>query len=774
MKAVRYYLFSFVSIVAAPCMFAQGTAAVTESGNQITVRNGVETLDITACGPGVLHIVAGPDQARAASSKQPWLVKQCQAQPLNVSRSAATVTVGGPQVKIAIALDGAVLKFEDLAGHVLLQEDSRGPRSYEPEVVNGQKLYRVSDRFVPGVHEGLYGLGQHQDGMFNYRGGVVELGQTNTSVAVPLLISSKGYGILWNTASRSWFNNRFPREMKLTSDAAHALDYYFLYGPAIDTVLHHYRDLTGHAPLFAKWAYGFVQSKDRYTSAKQLLDIAGEYRSHNVPLDLIVQDWFWWKLRGDPEYSADYLKPYPNVPQALDTLHREHVHAMISVWAKFDPASNTYHEMQQHNYLILGTKDYDPTNPGARNLYWNLLVGKLFAQGWDGFWLDASEPEGNQGISDAILYGKHLFIGNGAVYTNIFPLMHTGNVYTHWRQTGSHKRVFLLTRSAFLGQQRYAAVTWSGDVYTSWWALQRQVPAGLNFALSGIPYWTTDIGGYSPTRDPSDPRYQELYTRWYEYGAFCPIFRTHGHRPSNEVFSYGKMTPILVKYDKLRYRLMPYIYSLAWRVTSDDATIMRPLVMDWRTDPKVWNIGNQFMFGPSILVNPVTVEGATSRSVYLPPAAGWYDFWTGKRLNGAQRVEAQAPIERIPLYVRAGSILPMGPEIEYANQKPDSPIELRIYPGADGSFDLYEDAGNGYEYKQGAHSLIPIHWNDQSHTVTLGQRQGQYAGMENEITFRVVLVNPGHGVGEGVSPAFDREIQYTGKQVSVSLPRGRS
>ncbi|MBV9267940.1 MAG: DUF5110 domain-containing protein, partial [Acidobacteriaceae bacterium] len=586
----------------------------------------------------------------------------------------------------------------------------------------------------------------------------------NANVALPLLISSNGSAILWNTASRSWFDDRFPPELKLTADAADAIDYYFLYGPEMDSIIHQYRDLTGHAPLFGKWAYGYFQSKDRYRSAQELLDVAAKYRAEHVPLDTVVQDWFWWKCQGDPAYTDAYLKPHPDVPGALRQLHDENVHSIISVWAMMDPKSANYQEFAQRGFIIPGTYDYDATNPGARDAYWNMLMGPILTQGWDGFWLDSSEPEILNGRSDAVLFDKKIFMGNGARYTNVFPLLHTGGVYEHWRKSGNEKRVFILTRSAFLGQQRNATTVWSGDIFSTFPVLERQIPAGLNFALSGIPYWTTDIGGYGwPSfRDTRDPAYQELYARWYEYGVFCPIFRAHGHRSNdtNEVFSFGSVTPILIRYDKLRYRLLPYIYSLAWRVTNEDYTIQRPLIMDWRNDPRVATIGDQFMFGPAILVSPVTEEGATSRSIYLPAAAAWYDFWSGHKLDAGRRITADAPLDRIPLYVRAGSILPLAPEVEYAEQRTNQPIELRVYRGNDGNFTLYDDQGDTYAYEKGVHATIPLHWDDKSATMTIGARQGEYPGMPREQEFRIVLV-------DGSKAGAAKQVRYSGQESIV-------
>jgi len=530
----------------------------------------------------------------------------------------------------------------------------------------------------------------------------------------------------------------------------------------MDSIIHLYRSLTGHVPLFPQWAYGLFQSKDRYKTQAEILSIAAEYRSRHIPLDAIVQDWFWWNNggKGDPVYNSGYT----DVPAELKTLHDEHVHAMISAWALMDSTAENYKQIVQKGFDIPMTQAYDPTNPAARDFFWNQFVGKLFAQGWDAFWLDSSEPEEAwPHLGDAVLRDKQLHIGSGLEYTNVFPLAHTAGVEAHWLQTNPDKRVFLLTRSAFMGQQRVGAAVWSGDVYSSWWALRRQVPAGLNFALSGNPNWTTDIGGYHPLNyaQTLPPGYQELYARWFEFGAFCPVFRTHGHRDHNELWVYDQVFPALLAVDRLRYRLLPYIYSLAWKVSSDDYTIQRPLVMDFREDPATFEIGDQFMFGPDLLVSPVLTEHATSRSLYLPAATEWYDFWTGERTSGGSSIVAPAPLDRIPLDVRAGSILPLGPVIEYAGQATD-PIELRIYPGADGNFTLYEDEGDSDRYEKGAHATIPIHWDDATRTLSIASRQGSYPGMPSDHTFNVVIVSSGHGVGPDATATPDKAIHYTG------------
>jgi alpha-D-xyloside xylohydrolase len=775
---------ALTATLAAP-LFMEAQVSVTQEQGSVMVRTAADTLRLTVCSSVVIHVESSPGgQAFDATPQKPWMVDSCHPQSFTLdvptsrpgpatsddNAGPARATLSAGRLKVLISLDNGTLEFQDEHGSSLLSESSGEARTYQPVKANGEALYRVADHFDPDAEEAFYGLGQHQNGAFNYRGTTVELAQANTDVDVPLLDSTKGYGVFWNTSAVSHFDNRFMQEMKLSAEAAHGIDYYFIYGPEMDQIIHEYRNMTGHAPLFGEWAYGFFQSKERYKSSADLLRVADEYRRQHAPLDVMVQDWFWWVHQGDPEFRPD---AYPNVPLTLAQLHAEHLHAMLSVWAIFDPESKGFQEMQAKGMVIPKTTDYDPTNPAARDFYWNHLVGKEFAEGWDAFWLDSSEPEQGfgDGRSGAVLADTTLNIGNGALYANIFPLMHTGNVYQHWRDTTSQKRVFLLTRSAFAGQQRNAAVTWSGDIYSNFLAFQRQIPAGLNFALSGMPYWTTDIAGFSPARSTLDPEYQKLYTRWFEFGTFCPIFRTHGERVNdeNELFSYGPVTPILIRYDKLRYRLLPYIYSEAWKITSQDSTLMRPLVMDWRTNPKVWNIGDQFMFGKSILVSPVTEEDANSRWLYLPPAPAWYDFWTGQRTGGDQRLEVSAPLNRIPLYVKAGSIIPLGPEIEYALEKPDAPIELRVYPGANGSFDLYEDSGDTYDYEKGMRTIIPIHWNDASQTLAIGAREGSFPGMARQRVFRLLIVSANHGAGAAVSSSFDREIEYTGEPIRLTI-----
>jgi alpha-D-xyloside xylohydrolase len=743
---------------------------VVQTAGGFKAHNDREEVEVTICGESRIHVVARPIGASAPSESRPWILDKSVACPgvsFQFSQSGDATSLTTARLSVLLSAAKGQLSFKTADGAVLFGQHRNLPRTYDP--VGGTGLYHVEERFSPDALEAIYGLGQHQSGVFNYRGSTVELGQNNTDVAIPLLLSSKGWGILWNTASFTWVDNRFPVDLSFESMATDQIDYYVLYGPSMDSIIHEYRSMTGHVPLFPEWGYGLFQSKDRYKSQAEILDVAGEYRKRHIPMDAIVQDWFWWKEggEGDPIFNSGY----PDVPEELKTLHDEHVHAMISVWGMMDANSANFKEVQRQGFEIPGAHVYDSTNPAARDFFWKELAGKLFAQGWDAFWLDSAEPEEYYPhLGDAILRFKQLHIGPGLEYTNIFPLEHTSGVQEHWKQANPEKRVFLLTRSAFSGQQRNGAVVWSGDVYSSWWALRHQVPAGMNFALSGYPYWTTDIGGYHQPYDgfANEPGYQELYARWFEYGAFCPVFRTHGHRDHNELWTYDKVYPALLAVDRLRYRLLPYVYSVAWKVTSEDYTIQRPLVMDFREDPATWEIGDQFLFGPAILVSPVLKEHATERQVYLPHGADWYDFWTGERTKGGAVVEKTAPLERIPLDVRAGSILPMGPVVEYAGEARD-PIELRIYPGANGDFSLYEDEGDSYRYADGAHAIIPIHWDDAARTLTIGARSGSFAGMPQEHRFNVVLVGPGHGVGGEVTEGPDKVVRFDGTSVTLKF-----
>jgi len=742
------------------------------NGVALTMQHGVYQLEV--CTPAVIHVLYSPD-GTFPQHPDPMIVRTSwPSTSFKLNQAEKDVEISTSELKVSIARERGSISFADAQGRALLHSGGDyGGVLMTPAAVNGEKTYHAELEFFPSADEAFYGLGQHQAGVWDYAGEDVQLSQDNTNISIPFFVSSHGYGFFWNNASFSRFNDRFAQHLFVLGNVVDTVDYYFMYGPSIDRIISEYRELTGQAPLFGKWAYGYWQSKNRYSSQDEVLRVAREYRRLGIPADNIVQDWFWWTKMG----SFVFNKNYPDPKAMVDQLHQDHFHIMISVWPTFQPGTTPFETMQRNGWFIhMNSADsqwlpgaglYDAFSAKARAYYWKLMDENLFRLGFDAWWLDTTEPE--TFVETNLMEHTHTAMGNGARYANIYPLMTTTGVYEGQRAASSNKRVFILTRSAGAGMQRNAAAAWSGDLFCTWTAFRRQVPAGLNYSISGLPYWTTDIGGFV-WADPKDPAYRELFVRWFEYGAFCPIFRVHGTRAGgdNALWDYGKEAQsILMKYDVLRYRLLPYIYSVAWRVTHDADTLMRPLVMDFPDDPQAREIGDQYLFGPSILVNPVTQPGAETRRLYLPRGT-WYDFWTGQKLAGDRWIIAPAPLGIMPLYVRAGSVVPMGPVVQYADEKPDAPIELRVYPGADGNFILYDDDGTTYGYEKGQYATIPIHWDDSAHTLSVGARQGAYPGMPQQREFNVVFVGPGHGAGVGPVQFPDKAVQYSGTAESVT------
>jgi alpha-D-xyloside xylohydrolase len=741
-------------------------------GVLFTMKTG--TLKVQVCTPLIVRVLYSatasfPNHPDYVITKTNWQTPQWAMQSTDDDIAITT-----SRLKITVTRKDGAITYRDFEGNQLVQEASR---KLTPVSVNGENTYRAESFInVYGSREGFYGLGQHQAGVWNYRGESVDISQDNSNISVPLLVSSNGYGIFWNNSSRSRFNNRFANYLYISSEVADVVDYYFLYGPELDRVIAGYRELTGRAPLFGKWAYGFWQCKNRYRSQEEILGVARKYRELHIPADNIVQDWFWWNRKGEHVFN----KNYPDPKGMVEQLHADNFHLMISVWPFFEPGSSVYDEMNRRGWFIdrfkfakppyhtAGMAVYDATNPEARKYYWQLMEKALFDIGIDAWWLDTTEPE-TEGQEENILLHHTLAIGSGDRYVNIYPLMTTGAVYEGQRSASSKKRVFILSRSAFAGNQKYAVTAWSGDINSDFLSFKRQIPAGLNFALSGIPCWTTDIGGFV-SGDPDDPAYRELFVRWFQFGTFNPILRVHGTRKTdqNELWSYGPdAQKILTNFDNLRYRLLPYIYSLAWQTTNESYTLMRPLVMDFRTDVQAQNVGDQFMFGPAFLVNPVTEPAATSRRVYLPQAR-WYDFWTGATTDGRRVIDAAAPLDRLPLYIRAGSILPLGPEMQWSTERSEDPTELRIYRGADGDFTLYEDENDNYNYEKGAHATIPLHWDEAKQTLVIGARQGEFPGMLHKRTFHIVFADKNHGTGRAVTGSPDKVVEYSGERTIVA------
>jgi alpha-D-xyloside xylohydrolase len=585
--------------------------------------------------------------------------------------------------------------------------------------------------------------------------------------------------------------------LSLASEVADEIDYYFVKGDNADEVISGYRQLTGKAPIVPRWALGFWQSRERYRNQNELVDVVKEYRRRNIPLDNIVLDWQYWE---DPKWGSHEFdaKRFPDPAGMMNELHNNlHAQLMISVWPKFNKGTANYEAMEQNGFLFTRNiekkrKDwvgigyestfYDPFNPAAGALFWKQIDERLNKIGVDAWWLDATEPDmhSNISIEERKLNMSPTALGNGSRYFNAYSLMNSKSVYEGARQSNPDKRVFILTRSAYAGQQRYAAATWSGDIVSRWSDFQDQIATGINFSLSGIPYWTMDIGGFAVENRYYDAKgetldeWRELNTRWFQFGAFTPLFRSHGQYPYREIYNIApeghEAYESMVFYNKLRYSLLPYIYSLAGWSYFNDYTIMRGLVMDFHHDSKAWNIADQYMFGPSLLVNPVYTHKARSRKLYLPQSKGWYDFYTGKFYAGGYEVEVDAPLSRMPLFVKAGSILPVGQEIQYTAQKTND-ITLYVYEGDNGSFTLYEDEGVNYDYEKGEHSQIVITYDDAKKLLTIGDRKGSFTNMSQDKNFRIVWVNADVPQGVSFSEARpEKVIPYNGRAIQVSKP----
>jgi alpha-D-xyloside xylohydrolase len=755
------------------------SAEQTAHAEMIRLTNG--TLRIAPC-DGEMARVTYVTGAEIPDLSNPAIADAaCVPAEFAVHETATDIEIVTAGLQVVVSRNSGAVRFNGAQGKAMLAEsDWPFPRRILPAVTDGAAVNEASVWFALTPEESLYGLGQHQDGVLNHRNIELTLSQDNTNISIPFFVSSKGYGVLWNSAAVTDWNNRFRPVLAISSNDADAVDYYYVAGPTFDKVVAGYRRLTGKAPLFPRWAYGYWQSKYGYKSSEELLGIAAKYRALHIPLDNIVIDEGWETALG----SRIFNKNFPDPKTMIQKLHDEHVHVMVSIWPLFEAGSKNFDELSAKGDFVTpgsgalpayapGERLYDAFSPGARDLYWE-QAKSVFDMGVDAFWMDSTEPLDAYGEEHgSMLAGAGTAFGDGSKYANLYPLMTTASIYDGQRKQPEDKRVFTLTRSAFSGMQRNAAAAWSGDTLTNFDSFRRQIPAGLNYSMTGLPYWTTDIGGFVGG-DTSDPAFRELFVRWFEYGTFCPIFRAHGARANNqnELWSFGaEAQKTLTLYDRLRYRLMPYIYTLGAKTTFDGYTPMRALAFDFLSDSKAIDIKDEFMFGPALLVAPVTEEGATSREVYLPKGTDWYDFWTGKRIVGGQTIRREAPLDVLPLYVRAGSILPIGPEEEYTGEYPAAPMELRVYPGADGDAKLYNDDGLTYGYEKGQYAWIPMHWDDAAKTLTIAAREGQVARAPAGEEFDITVVKAGRGVGEAVSkePKGNQRVAFTGAAAQVRV-----
>ena len=750
--------------------------------------------------PSVVHVVKYQGQAVSPQSK----VIIAKPQDVKLTRKGNATSSSNLTVKLDDKT--GCITFLDAKGKVLLREKSH---SFAP----------LNQTFTLDKDEAIYGLGTIQNGKMNRRGEHKRMEQSNLEDFQNVIQSIKGWGIYWDNYAPTQFDDD-ARGMSLTSEAGDVIDYYFMYDGSADGVIAQMRFLSGDVPMFPLWTYGFWQSKERYKTAAETESIVDKYRELQVPLDGIIQDWQYWG--SNYLWNAmDFLsEDFARGPQMIKNVHQKHAHFMISIWASFGPMTQQFRELDAKGLLLpietwpqsgishvwppimeypSGVKVYDAFSPEARAIYWKYLK-KLYDYGTDAWWMDFTDPDFfNPRESD---YQHPVTGGTWRSLRNAFPLETVRGIYQSQRKDDRGKRVFIMTRSAFAGQQHYGSNMWSGDVASSWEMLRNQIPCGLSFTLTGNPNFNTDIGGFfcgsyntkGAGSAPKNPQFQELYVRWMQYGLFCPVFRSHGADAPREIWQFGqKGEPVydaIEKQIRLRYRLLPYLYSTAWQVTSNNQSYLRPLFSDFAADKKVWDLTDEFMFGSSILAAPIVEAQYTQEKIirenamtgwerkevsgesaaqadwgetktatkYLPKGANWYDFWTGKLYKGGQNVVLTTTLDKVPMFVRAGSILPLGPEMQYVGEKSWDNLEIRIYPGADGEFTLYEDEGDGYNYEQGYYSNIIFTWTDRTRTLHISARQGGYKGMLLDRKFTLVLPD-----------GTTRTIDYNGNQVELKL-----
>jgi alpha-D-xyloside xylohydrolase len=961
---IKFVVFALLILEAAGLSRA---AERTEDGLIVPTATGAVKLQVR--GPGTIRVLYSKDQSFFSRSSLVVLPAD-RSQPFDfkanfrVVADAALPTIDTGVIRAAVSPTDGKVSFFDEQGKLLLAE---GMRSIEPATVMGQHTAHVRQTWKSSENESLYGLGQHQFDAINLKGLSVDLWQRNTSIVVPMLVSSKGYGIFWDNLGytrfgdlRQWqplagsmlldadgkpggltgtyfsdakFNHKVatrtdtrldidqsnnldlltdtgepashpatrpsgqdggprgrsnaaihpdlpngdvsirwdgtlvpqrtgdfqfhsyangglkmtvgdhvvfdhwrqnwlpaddvakvhleggqkyaihvewarddagnvckldwkppadePEPTSLWSEVGGGIDYYFIYGPSMDGVIGAMRDLTGRATMMPRWAYGLWQSRQRYETQKQSLEVVDGFRKRGIPFDNIVQDWQYWQRDQWGSHGFD-SKRFPDPVGWINSIHERNAHLMISVWGKFYRGTDHYDELLKNGFLYplnveLGTRDwlgfpftnYDAFNPAARAMFWRQMKDELFDKGVDAWWMDATEPdlEGTPTLQGLHYRMNPTAAGTGAEVLNGYALQNARAVYEGQRAAAPNQRVFNLTRSGYAGQQRYGAASWSGDITSTWTAMRKQIPAGLGFCMSGVPYWTMDSGGFSvPQRfgrnaSPEDrEEWRELNTRWFQFATFVPLLRVHGEFPFREMWEFGgeqsDAYKTQLKFDKVRYRMLPYNYSIGGHVVRDGATIMRALAFDFPQDPLARDLTDQYLFGPSLLVSPVTTYKARTRSVYLPAGVKWFDFWTGQSVDGGRRIDADAPYDAIPIHVRAGSILPFGPECQYVGEKAADPITLYVYTGSNGSFTLYEDDGLTYDYEHNVYSEIPLHWDETLQTLTIGVRHGEFNGMLKSRSFQIVFVRPDHPVPYTFDPKPDQTVQYVGQAIT--------
>ncbi|WP_283686986.1 TIM-barrel domain-containing protein [Dysgonomonas sp. Marseille-Q5470] len=815
MKPSLIFLLLFLT-----CGYTSQSIAQNYQDTQSGIRTTIGDIDIELrfYTPSCVRILKSP-QNHQYKKESLSVIDNNRAVNIEKKQKGDVLILKTPSMHVTLDLKSGQMFFYNTQNKLLLKE--KGQPVFTDFDDAGEKTFSVSQKFALEKDESIYGLGQLQNGKMKQRNLTKYLIQGNVENVVTFFQSNKGYGVFWDNYSPTTFKDD-QEETSFSSEVGDCVDYYFMYGGNSDGVIAQMRELTGQVPMFPLWTYGFWQSKERYKSQDETVGVVKKYRDLGVPLDGIIQDWQYWG-HNYLWNAMDFQNPLFNDPQKMvDDIHSMNAHMIISIWSSFGPATKPYRELDKNGLLFnfttwpqsgmdtwppnmdypSGVRVYDAYSPKARDIYWKYLNSGLFKYGIDGWWMDSTEPDHLDWKPEDM--DTKTYLGSFRKVRNAFPLMTVGGVYDHQRATSSNKRVFILTRSGFAGQQRYGANVWSGDVSSSWESLRNQVPAGLNFSICGLPHWNSDIGGFfagaynktwndgSATRNPM---FQELYVRWLQFGAFNPMMRSHGTDTPREIYCFGtKGEPIYDAIEKtinLRYALLPYIYSTSWEVTNKQSSFMRALVMDFPNDPKALDLNDEFMFGKSILVAPIVKAQYTPEKivkvneeegwnrdqakdadgnmvvdftakkrtqVYLPAGTTWYDFWTNQQYKGGQRIELETTIDNTPLFIKAGSIIPFGPKVQYATEKQWDHLQLRVYTGANGSFVLYEDEFDNYNYEKGEYTEIPITWNNASRTLIIGDRKGSYKGMLLSRKLTIILQD-----------ATQKTVEYDGNNLEIKF-----
>ncbi|WP_294317724.1 TIM-barrel domain-containing protein [uncultured Chryseobacterium sp.] len=783
----------------------------TDSGLKFSADN--LNVELKLYGENTVRIIKYPE-GKSFEKNSLSVIKKEQKTKFSVSESKNIISLKTNGLNILINAENGMITYTSASGKELLKETGS---DFKPFNDAGNQTYSLSQSFQLEKDEPIYGLGILQNGKMSQRNTDIKMIQNNTWDFVPFFQSVKGYGIFWDNYSPTQFTDT-PQKTSFSSEVGEGVDYYFIYGKNADGVVAGMRNLTGKVPMIPLWTYGYWQSKERYKSQEELVDVVKKYRELKVPLDGIIQDWQYWG--NNYQWNAmDFISPdFSDAQKMMKDIHDRNAHLSVSIWSSFGPMTNPYREMDQKGMLFnfktwpesgrdvwppdmnypSGVRVYDAYDPEARNVYWKYLNKGLFSFGVDSWWMDSTEPDHLSQKPEDL--DTKTYLGSFRKVRNAYPLMTVGGVYDHQRETTSDKRVFILTRSAFAGQQRYGANTWSGDVNSSWDMLRNQVPAGLNFSLTGNPNFNSDIGGffagvYKRNGGAKNLLFQELYVRWLQYGTFTPMMRSHGTDVPREIYQFGQKGDVVYdaieKFIRLRYSMLPYIYSTSWEVSENNSSFLRALSMDFSSDKKTWDINNEYLFGKSFLVAPVlnaqytpeklittdenegwnkkqeSGENALSKvdftqnktvKVYLPAGADWFDFWTNEKHKGGQEIQKNVNIQSIPLYVKTGSIIPFGPDVQYATEKKWDYLTVKIYPGTDADFVLYEDEFDNYNYEKGAFTEIPFHWNEKSKTLTIEARKGKFSGMMEKRNFSLLFPD-----------GQQKTVSYSGKNISISF-----